>query len=127
MSADCSSGVSLLLEHNISWDWRNKYGQTALHLAAVFEDESTLRTLLENTTMGLDWQDPVGRTALHCACSAFLPRNIEALVEAGASTQLKDTYQKTPWQIICGNTEAFDPRLSRSLNEKLVTRKAAWR
>ena len=79
---------------------RDASGRSPLHLASGAGSLHIVRSLLSSLTAGtrgcVDWQDISGCTALHWASRHNHDAVVQALIAAGASTEVKDQSGQTP-------------------------------
>lgn len=64
------------------------------------EAPRAIRHLVQAGVVDVDAVDSRGRTALHTACEDGLSDRVQALIEAGASTSLRDNAGKTPKDLL---------------------------
>lgn len=78
---------------------RTNRGCTALHIACASGSSRVLSKLLQCDGSLLDIQNDYGETGLHLACSAGNMSTIILLLEAGASPNITDQWNRTPMQV----------------------------
>ena len=77
---------------------RNKYGSTALMLAARFGTAENVKVLLD-AGADVNARNEDGGTALIYAARFGTAENVKVLLDAGADASHKDTFGKTAWDL----------------------------
>ncbi|KAK2982492.1 hypothetical protein RJ640_026335 [Escallonia rubra] len=90
--------LELLLEKDASVDYRDQYGLTALHAAAIKGHKEAVMLLVE---FGSDVEclDAEGHTPLHLAVEGGSTETVEVLVDRGANVNAKSNKGATPLHI----------------------------
>ena len=86
--SDNSDMVAALLKAGASAEAADKYGNTALHLAAksrTWGDSTVMRKLVRECGIPVDVRDIFGCTPLHATAANGCGHNARALLELGAS------------------------------------------
>ncbi|XP_076804239.1 uncharacterized protein LOC143448397 isoform X2 [Clavelina lepadiformis] len=93
----CSVVVGALLQHGNATLIKqyNKYGDTALHLAATSGSLRIIKKLIESQ-MSVHFTNNIRRTAVHAAAKYDHHEIVKYLVERGASLEEIDSDQRTP-------------------------------
>lgn len=77
--------TQLLIQHGADVFIKNRFGETALHRAAIQRDAGAIKALLK-AKIPLDSRDSFGRSALYVAAASGEIENAEILLKAGAET-----------------------------------------
>jgi ankyrin repeat protein len=81
--------------------------QSVLHAAVIANSVEMVKILLRHNIQ-IDLQDIDGNTALHLACERMYYPIIETLLAANASTFVKNSKEKSPWQLLhCAEKFSF--------------------
>ncbi|KAH7354236.1 hypothetical protein B0T11DRAFT_125581 [Plectosphaerella cucumerina] len=98
------------LDQGLPWnrlpnlDLQDRYGQSALHLAASYGNQSMARALLDHQA-NTQSRDNRGRTAIHMAAAGAHPGNLWLLLSSGAHVDDIDPQGRTPLALV---VEAID-------------------
>lgn len=114
-SGEISNPMLMLIEAmakaGVDLNVTNTYGNTPLHQAAKYNEDSAIIEALVKAGADLKARDEDGRTPLHEAASANdNPLVTMALLKAGADPNARDNFDNTPLHIACkrpqtGSTE----------------------
>lgn len=85
-----------------NFDFVDKQGRTALHVAAQYDDVESAYLLIMQK-ININQLDNQGQTALHCAAEFNSGKVAELLLDAGADRSLKDNNGMTPLAIAFKN------------------------
>ena len=110
LAADSAPILGILLSHKIEVDAVDSNGWTPLMRAVFYEDENSVRTLVEGGA-SINLANQEGQTALHIAEKEQNPRLSELLLEASANVTLTDELGKTPLHytaIYCPGVQGAD-------------------
>ncbi len=77
---------------------RNGVGDSALHVACLFQDREIAEYLIEQGAV-LDWQGEFGFTPLHCAAFRDNASLVRLLLASGADASVTDDGGETPWEL----------------------------
>ena len=95
-----SSALLDLLVEGVDVNATNRYGQTALHIAAMHDSLAVAKLLLNKMTI-VDHRNVVGETALHSAARAGHVAMIHLLVAGHAGIDLLNNEHVTPLYLAC--------------------------
>ncbi|KAA8534034.1 hypothetical protein F0562_031551 [Nyssa sinensis] len=84
-----------LLEKDASVKYRDQYGLTALHAAAIKGHKDAVMMLVEFGS-DIEWQDTEGHTPLHLAVEGGSIETVEVLIDRGANVNAKTKMGATP-------------------------------
>lgn len=98
--ANQSSALLDLLVDDVDVNATNRFGQTALHFAAMYDSLAVAKLLLNKMTI-VDHRNALGETALHSAARAGGVTMIHLLVAAHASIDLLNNDHVTPLYLAC--------------------------
>jgi ankyrin repeat protein len=116
-----SNIVSLLVAYHADVNASNRFGQTAVHWAALRNDPGALLLLLANKA-DVNAADVGGVTPLHNAVSFRRVSNVLLLLEHGANPNARDGKGMTPMDCLIAlrNTPPSEP-IDRKLEEMLIS------
>lgn len=92
------SHLEFLLERDASVDFRDQYGLTAIHMAAIKGHKDVVMLLVEFGS-DLECTEAEGRTPLHMAAISGNKDTVEVLINRGANVNAKCNRGATPLQI----------------------------
>ena len=121
-----SKSLELLLKYGADKDARSNKGLSILHYAAVNEDSTMLRYILDNHYYNnIDTTDVLGRTPLHLACLAGKnSESIELLLKYGANKDARSNDGNTMLNFAAVNEDStmlhyiLDHHYYSDINEK---------
>ncbi|XP_034703760.1 serine/threonine-protein phosphatase 6 regulatory ankyrin repeat subunit A-like [Vitis riparia] len=87
--------LELLLQRGASINYRDQYGLTALHVAAI-KGHKDVALLLIGSGLGLECQDSEGHAPLHLAVEGGSMETVEVLVDEGANINARSKRGATP-------------------------------
>lgn len=96
--------IKLLLQYGADTKRRNKFEQTALHLACKSKNISIVKELLKSSTVDIiDYQDSSGETALTYAVASGDLKLVETLLASEPNLQLKNQFGETALEMAQNN------------------------
>ena len=90
----------LLVYPNINLDSKNPHGDTALHLAAIFNNQEMIRQLLQMSNVNFNAQNARGNTALHAAAQHGRAEIVKLLLtHEDINPNIRNAARLTPLQV----------------------------
>uniref|UniRef100_A0A336M750 non-specific protein-tyrosine kinase n=1 Tax=Culicoides sonorensis TaxID=179676 RepID=A0A336M750_CULSO len=83
--------VPMLRDHSKNVEAKNQDGQTAAHIACIYEREAVLAKLIELRRININCRDKVGNSPLHYACRHTSANMVKLLIDHGADVQARNT------------------------------------
>jgi ankyrin repeat protein len=109
--------VALLLSKGASVDVRSKDGALPIHDAALGKSAEVVRFLAaKGASIASVTQDEMAQTPLHMAASFGRLEVIKALLDLGASIDVKDAKGRTPLDVAIANSQTEAATLIRASN-----------
>jgi len=120
--ADNAEILTELLLDGVDINAVNKYGRSALHLAAIHNAPEVLDILVDDPEVARNACDHWGNTALHYAARHGFVRLIERLLQTGVKADMQNEDGCTPLWMACeqGKHGAVLALLKASVNRSIV-------
>lgn len=121
VDAGQEEAVRILVNNGANTDTENKRGTTALHLAAIHENNNILKIIL-TTRPPINKQNMSGDTPLMSACKMQKIENVKILVEHQADIEMQNYNQETPLMMAAaqGDVKTFYYLLSKGANRSVM-------